>query len=252
MKKVFAFILGFMVMAALALSAWGCGTAAAADGTPGSVYVVGQNTGISVSGIGKITVTPDTAILHMGVQVDGETVLVAQQAAAAAMDKVMAALKADGVADSDIKTTGYSVYPVYNYESGRTPAITGYNVSNTITVKIRDIDEAGNIIDDVEAAAGNDIRVNNISFTVDNPEQYNSEARALAMADALDRAQQLADLGGVQLGKPAYITESGGYTAQPPIYYDVKAGASTSEIVTPISPGETELQLSVQVVYNIQ
>ena len=180
------------------------------------------------------------------------TVLVAQQAAAAAMDKVMAALKADGVADSDIKTTGYSVYPVYNYESGRTPAITGYNVSNTITVKIRDIDEAGNIIDDVEAAAGNDIRVNNISFTVDNPEQYNSEARALAMADALDRAQQLADLGGVQLGKPAYITESGGYTAQPPIYYDVKAGASTSEIVTPISPGETELQLSVQVVYNIQ
>jgi uncharacterized protein YggE len=252
MKKVSMFLLGLTAIAALAMSVWGCGTAAAADGTPGSVYVVGQNTGISVSGIGKITVTPDTAVINMGVQVEGLTVTVAQQAAAAAMDKVMVALKADGIADTDIKTTGYSVYPVYNYDSGKTPAITGYSVSNTITVKVRSVGDAGSVLDDVATAAGNDIRINNISFTIDNPEQYNEEARALAMADALQRAQQLADLGGVELGKPAYITESGGYTPQPPIYYDSRAGAAVPEIVTPISPGETELQLSVQVVYNIQ
>lgn len=252
MNKTMKLILAAIVLSALALSAWGCGMAAAADGTPGSVYVVGQNTGISVTGIGKVTVTPDLAILNMGVEAQGATVSSAQQDAARAMTAVMTALKANGVAEKDIATTGYSVYPTYSYDNGKTPSITGYTVSNSITVKIRKIEEAGEIIDAAAAAGGNNIRINNLSFTVDKPEQYNEQARELAMADALQRAKQLADLGDVQLGKPAFITESGGYSPVPPIYYDSGVRSSAPEMVTPVTPGETELQLSVQVIYNIQ
>jgi uncharacterized protein YggE len=252
MKKSSKYFLAVLALGALAFSAFGCGAAQAADSTPGSVYVVGQNTGISVTGTGKITVTPDLAILSAGVQVEAATVAAAQQEAAQAMTAVLAALKANGVAEKDIATSGYSIYPQYNYGTDKQPTVTGYVVSNTVTVKIRKIADAGKIIDAAAAAGGNDIRINNLYFTVDNPAQYNDEARELAMADALKTAQQLAKLGGVTLGKPAFISESGGYTPQPPIYYDTAGRGVTSEAVTPVTPGETELSLSVQVIYNIQ
>ena len=253
MNKSSKYFLAVLALGALALSAFGCGPAAvAADGTPGSVYVVGQNTGISVSGTGKITVTPDLAILSVGVQVEAVTVAAAQQEAAQAMTAVMAELKATGIAEKDIATSGYSIYPQYNYGMDKQPTVIGYSVSNTVTVKIRKVADAGKIIDAVASAGGNDIRINNLYFTVDKPEQYNDQARELAMVDALKKAQQLAKLGGVTLGKPAFISESGGYAPQPPIYYDSAARGAAPEMVTPVTPGETELQLSILVIYNIQ
>ncbi len=252
MKKALMILVAIVALGALGLSAWGCGTASAAEGTPGSVYVVGQNTGISVTGTGKVTVIPDLAILSMGVQVQAATVDEAQQQAAVAMTAVLDALKASGIAEKDITTTGYSVYPVYEYESEKIPTITGYNVSNSISVKVRKVEDAGDIIDIAAAAGGDSIRINGISFTVDNPEQYNEQARELAMADALQRAEQLASLGGVELGKPAYITESGSYTPSPVYYESVGRDATTPSVATPVTPGETIIQLSVQVIYNIQ
>jgi uncharacterized protein YggE len=252
MKNASKYALAILAIGAMALGAWGCGTAAAADGTPGSVYVVGQNTGISVSGVGKVTLTPDLAVLSAGIQVEAPTVAAAQQEAAQAMTEVLDTLKANGIAEKDIATSGYSIYPQYYYGNDKQPTITGYSVSNTVTIKIRKVADAGKLIDAVAAAGGNNIRINNIYFTVDQPERYNEEARELAMADALKRAQQLARLGGVTLGKPAFISESGGYSPQPPIYYDSAARGAIPEVVTPITPGETELQLTVQVIYNIQ
>ena len=252
MKHGFKYLTMAAALGTLALASWGCGAASAADGTPGSVYVVGQNTGISVTGVGKVTVTPDLAILNVGVEVHGTTVAAAQKEAAQAMTAVLAALKANGVAEKDIATSGYSIYPQYSYTPEKQPAIIGYTVSNTATVKIRNIAEAGKIIDAAAASGGDSIRIHNLSFTVEKPEKYNEEARELAMADALKRAQQLARLGGVQLGKPAFISESGGYTPQPPSYYDGAGRGALTEAVTPVTPGETELQLTVQVIYNIQ
>ncbi|MCL2150165.1 MAG: SIMPL domain-containing protein [Dehalococcoidia bacterium] len=254
MKKVTHLLLAVLVLGALSFSAWGCGAATAANDNPGSVYVVGQNTGISVSGVGTVVVVRDLAILNIGVQTQSSTVAEAQQEAAVAMTEVMAALKASGVADKDITTSGYSVYPVYNYMSDAA-IIIGYTVSNSITVKIRHIEDAGNIIDEAALAGGDALRINNIYFTVDNPEQYNDIARERAMADALTRAGQLAKLGGVELGKPAYITESGGYSSLPPVvYYETAtvSGGAGDRYTTPISSGESELTVYVQVVYNIQ
>jgi len=121
-----------------------------------------------------------------------------------------------------------------------------------VTAKVRRVEDTGAIIEATARAGGDYIRINSISFTVDDPSPYHKEAREKAMADAEAKAKQLADYGDVKLGQPTYINESGGiipiireYAARAP----VPAPAASAP---PISPGETEIQLSVQVVYSIR
>jgi uncharacterized protein YggE len=210
----------------------------------------GQNSGIVVTGQGQITATPDLAYLSLGVNAQSATVAQAQTDANTAMTAVMQVLKNKGIADVDITTTGININPIYNY-SNNTNTITGYQVSNTITVTVRKIGDASSIIDASVAAGGNFIRVNSISFGVSDPTPYTKQARAAAMANAKDTAGQLATLGGVKLGSPVYITESSGYYPPSPVYY-ANGAASAKDIATPISPGQTQISVSVTVIYSMQ
>ena len=208
-----------------------------------------QSTGIWVTGQGQVTAVPDIASLNLGVNSQAATVADAQSAAATAMTAVMQVLKGKGVADKDITTVGFNIYPTYDYKVNR---ITGYQVTNTIIAKIRNIPDAGPIIDGVTAAGGNLIRINSISFSVDDPTPYLKQARALAVADASAKAGQLATLSGVKLGLPSFITESSGNYVPSPIYFSAAAGAAAPAPTTPISPGETQISVNVQIVYGIQ
>ncbi len=233
-----------LALVVLAVGAVGCTDQVNAEN--GTTIFSQQNVGIWVTGEGSVTVVPDVANLNLGVEAEAETVAQAQAQAATAMQAVIDELKARGVADADIKTQYYSIYPIRDYQKD-TSVIIGYRVTNTVTVKVRDVENTGTIIDAVAAAAGDNIRINSIYFTVDDTSAYLEQARADAMADAKAKAQQLADLAGVSLGKPTYISEGGSYI--PYIYADralLDEGSST-----PISPGETEVRLSVQVVYSI-
>jgi uncharacterized protein YggE len=209
-----------------------------------------QNIGIWVNGVGEITVAPDVAILSLGVEAQTTTVAEAQQQAAEAMDAVTNVLDSSGIAKEDIQTQYYSIQPVWSWDDDKDRQILiGYRVTNTATVKVRDMEGIGSIIDAAVAAGGDYIRINSISFTVDEPEAYYEEIREKAMADAKAKAKQLAELGGVKLGKPTYINEYSSYT--PPIVYrdlEVTEGAS---VTTGISPGEMDIQLTIQVVYSI-
>ena len=220
-----------------------------------------QNGGIWVTGTGIVTVVPDVAVLSLGVEARESTVEEAMDEAADAMDAVMAKLRAKGVADKDIKTEWFSIYPItewidYEYstrgwiEDGH-EVIVGYRVSNTVSVKIRDVDAAGEIIDAAAQAGGDLIRVQGVSFTVDDPSLYYVEARQEAMTDAKAKAQQLASLAGVGLGKAYYISESSGYY---PIYADYAWESRGGDVAatTQISPGEMDITLSVQVAFAIQ
>jgi len=208
-----------------------------------------QNTGIWVSGEGKVNVVPDIAILHLGVEAQAATVAEAKQRAAGAMNAVMGELDDHGIASKDIQTQYCNIYPVKRWKNDEEILI-GYRVSNMVTAKIRKVDNTGVIIDAVARAGGDYIRINSISFTVDDLSVYNEEAREKAMADAKAKAEQLADLADVKLGKPIYINESGGYA---PIPYPARIEAiSAPAPTTPISPGETEVSLTVQVVYSIK
>ena len=211
-----------------------------------------QDIGIWVTSVGKVSVVPDIAVLSLGVETQETTVAEAQQQAAEAMDAIMDVLDSYGVEDNDIQTQYFSIQPIYRWDDDKDQQILlGYRVTNTVAVKIRNMDDAGGVIDAAIAAGGDYSRVNSIYFTVDEPEAYYEEAREKAIADAKDKAEQLAQLGGVNLGKPIYINEYSGYTSTV-IYRDYEVAEGTSVPGTSISPGETEIQLTVQVVYSIK
>ena len=209
-----------------------------------------ESPGINVSGIGSVFGEPDVAILTLGVEAQADSVGEARSMAADAMDAMLTVLKEGGVEDSDIQTTRFSVEPRYNFRDGEQELI-GFFVNNLVTVKIRDIDETGTLIDDVVEAGGDLTRVQNLRFTIDDPEELQQEARRLAMENAKSKAETLADAGGVELGPPRSISESGGFS---PIAFGERAflsdfdaaGASTS-----IEIGELEVQIQVQVVYGL-
>jgi len=217
----------------------------------GNIILSQQNTGIWVSGEGTVSVVPDVAILSLGVEAQSETVAEAQQQAAEAMEAVMAVLDEQGVAEKDIQTQRFRIRPKWDNNE---EIIIGYQVTNTVTVKVRNIDDIGAIIDAAATAGGDYIRINSISFTIDDPTEYYEDVRELAMEDAEAKAKQLAKLGGVSLGKPTYINEGGMYLPVPRDFYresgawPVPAPAPS----TPISPGEEEIRLTVQVVYGIE
>ena len=230
------------LMVVLALGAVGCSTQVTCPPPE-------QQTGIWVTGQGEAMATPDIAMLSLGIEVRGETVAEALEQASEAMEEVMQALIDNGVAEEDIQTQRFSIYPVTRWVKNGEDEIIAYRVTNMVLAKIREIDKAGAVIDAVAQAGGDYSRIQGISFTVDDPTPYYEEARAEAVQDAKSKAQQLASLAGVTLGKPGYISEG-------PVYWpsnvrgflDYEAGAAPS---TPISPGEMEITVNVQVVYAI-
>ena len=210
-----------------------------------------QQAGIWVNGQGKGTTVPDIATLGLGIEAEAASVAEAQSRAAEAMDNVMTALTRNGVAKKDIQTQNFSIRRMTKWDRVKEEeTVTGYRVTNMVTAKIRDIDEAGTIIDAVAEAGGDLTRIDNISFSVDDPSDYYETARQAAMAEAKAKAKQLAELAGVTLGKPTYISES----MQIPYPRVMMAGAVVREAAapTPISPGEMEISLSIQVVYAIR
>jgi uncharacterized protein YggE len=212
-----------------------------------------QQEGIHVTGEGEVMAAPDIATLRLGIVVEATTVAEAQSQAKEAMGKVKTALIDNGVAEEDIQTRYFSISQIKReVESPKyweeEEDMVSYQVTNMVTAKIRDIDEAGTIIDAVAEAGGDLTRVEGINFSVDDPSAYYEEARQKAVADAEDKAEQLAELAGVTLGKPTYISEGISY----PIYsrdysYEISSGLPA----TPISPGEIEISLTVQVFYDI-
>ena len=265
-RKFLAVSLVMVIALALALSGLALARSSKADGT--GIVVSGvdasnsgkfttlqvlngqQQMGLSVSGTGEVNVKPDISVVTLGVEAEAKTVADAQQQANQAMSAVMTALTTSGIADKDVQTTNFSIQPVWNYNAGingnSQRTLEGYQVSNIVNVTIRNVDNTGTIIDAVTVAGGDLTRVDNISFTVENPEPYNDQARELAIKNAIAKAQQMASLAGVSLGKLLYVSESGG-SVQAPIAYKEAAGSSTS-----ISSGQLEISLSVQVVYAIE
>ena len=240
-KGLLLLIIG--LVAVMALSLVGC-----TESNSGS-----QQTGIWVSGEGKVSAVPDLATLNLGVESQQNTVQEAQTEAATTMTALVAALKANGVADKDIQTTSFSINVVTKWDEKTYEQITiGYKVTNTVTAKLRDMTKVGTVIDAAAEAGGNLTRVNSISFSVDDPTNYYTQAREEAVNNAKAKAEQMATLAGATLGKVTYISESSYYA---PINYTKEAydmataGASPS---TPISAGELEITLTVQLGYSLK
>lgn len=208
-----------------------------------------QQVGLWVIGEGKVMAVPDVAILSLGIEAEAKTVAEAQRQAAEAMNKVMKSLTGNGILERDIQTQQFSIHPVRRWiDKERREEIIGYRVTNMITAKIRKIDKAGVIIDAAVEAGGNLIRIQDINFTVDDPVPYHREAREKAVKDAVAKAKQIAEVAGIKLGKPIYISEVAAYIPLPRLKALTEMPPSPP---TPISPGELEIRLTVQMVYKI-
>ena len=237
------------MLIALAATAVGLALVAAACGSETTVQAPGTENGISVSGRGEVEAPPDVAIVSVGVEVREDTVAAARERAAELAQAVIDSLEDNGVEERDIRTTSFSIQPQYDFNRDEEPRITAYIVRNTVEVTVREIDEAGDIIDDAVEAGGDDVRFQGIRFDIDDTTALVEQARELAMDDARAKAEQLADLADVGLGDPIAITESSS-TAPPPIF--VGRDDLAAEEGTPIEPGTASVSVSVNVVWEIE
>jgi hypothetical protein len=205
---------------------------------------------ISVTGEGKVLVRPDIGQVSLAVVESASTVTLAQNAATKAMNDITKFLKDSGVAEKDIKTTEYSVYPLYDYPDGKRVA-RGYEVRQGLTVKIRELADAGKIVGGAAERGAN--QIGGITFTTEDPTLIKEEARRKAIEDAKAKAKVLAHDLGVRLGDVVSFNESGG--GYPIFYAKAMGGAERGGDVaaTPeIAPGENETSVNVTITFEIQ
>jgi uncharacterized protein YggE len=207
-----------------------------------------ENT-ISISGEGKVLVTPDIGQVDLSVVSDATSVAPAQKDNADKMSEITKAMKDLGIKDEDLKTTNYSIYPRYQYSHGKNEII-GYEVTQTLEVKIRNLDKVGDVLGQAASLGAN--QVGSLSFTFDDPESLQSQARQKAIANAKQKADDLAKSLGVTLGKVVSFSES--VSGMPSVYpmaeYGIGGGGDAASAPT-IQTGQNEIQANVTLSYEI-
>lgn len=198
---------------------------------------------ITVSATGSVTLVPDVARVGLGVTVTKPTVKAARDAAGTSMNAIIAALKALGIDEKDIRTTSIDLGP--QYASGSSTKIVGYRMSQQLQVTVRDMDKAGDVVDDATAKGATD--VNGLWFEVSDPAAAMDQARAAAITQARTSAAAMASAAGVSVGAVVSISETSSYYPGP--YYG--AGGAVRESATPVQPGTQDVQATVTVVFEI-
>ena len=202
---------------------------------------------VIVTGEGSVRVAPDHARVTAVVTTKAKTVKEATDANSKVMAAVTTALVESGVAQKDIQTARFSIHPVYTPgAAGTEPKLSGYGVSNQVSVTIRDLSKVGDILDRLVAAGATD--VGNISFLVSDPSKATDPAREAAVADAQRKAQLYARASGISLGRVAWIAEES--ASAPPIPTVALARREAASAV-PISSGEDVMQVSITVGFDI-
>lgn len=220
---------------------------------------------ITVTGEGTVYAVPDVAELSIGVKSQGKTLKSAQADNTAKYNAVIDFIKANGVEAKDIKTTYYNVNPQYQYDNRpcpllssypcppqEPPKIVGYEITSTLSVKVRNMDKVGDILDGVVSAGANE--VNGPSFSIDDENKPKEEAKKIAIEKAKESAKKLSRDLGVRLLKITGFSESGGY---PPIYYaralEAKGGDFAAPMPAPsIEPGQNEVKVNITITYEVR
>ncbi len=211
-------------------------------------------TAVRVSAVGQATAAPDTAIITFSVVRNAKTADEALGDNSSAMNAVMAALKSQGIEAADLQTTNFSISPQYRHSEPKDgviepPQIVGYEVSNTLTAKVRDLPKVGTILDKVVKLGVN--QGGQILFIKDDPEEILTEARKNAVNNAISKARTLAEAAGVKLGNVLEIAE--GSTApmppQPMARMAIAQGAPAGAV--PIASGENTYSVTVNVTFSL-
>jgi uncharacterized protein YggE len=210
---------------------------------------------ISIEGRGEVRAAPDMATINSGVTTQGASAREALDANTAAMNELIAALKEAGIEARDIQTSGFSVNPNYVYSDARDelgysmpPKINGYQVSNSVTVVVRDLEELGSILDKSVTVGAN--TVNGVNFSVADPTDLLNEARKAAFADAREKAELYADAAGSKLGDLESISERQDFNGGSPYPMYARAEMAASAPV-PVEAGEMSFAITVNVSWDL-
>ncbi|MEX2431071.1 MAG: SIMPL domain-containing protein [Dehalococcoidia bacterium] len=264
-------VIGLLAMALAAIAMAACTGGAEASGanplaglSEGQMRALGQGAGsvsalhgtgngITVTGTGLVSIEPEFAVLSLGVEETADTVAEARAGAAAAMNAMLTAIRDAGVADDDIETQQFRIRAEYRNISGE-QRLDGFRVTNTLTVKVRDMDAVGDVIDRAAEAGGDATRINNITFTIEEGGEAENEARRLAVQDAVAKAELYAAELGLDRGGLLSLTETGSqFPRSEQVRFLVTAaydGAGSAS--TPIQPGEFDVVVTVEAVFGIQ
>ena len=207
-------------------------------------------TTLNISADGMVQAEPDIAFITTGVQTEAKTAAAALSDNAERMNALFAVLEDAGIAERDIQTSNFSRNPKYNYPERRAPVLVGFTVSNQVTVRVRDLDELGGILDTVVEAGGN--QFGGLSFAVDADSDLRDDARAQTMKPAVTRAKLYADAAGYEIARIVTIDEGGNYSPQPVrAMVRMQAKDSMESAPSPIASGELTFRASVSVQFEL-
>jgi uncharacterized protein YggE len=204
---------------------------------------------LNVNGVGQAYLTPDIAYIYVGVHTEGDTASEAVDANTTQTASVIEALKEAGIADKDIRTTNFSIWPSQQYSPDGTVTGTVYMVDNSVYVVVRDLEGLGDLLDSAITAGANSI--NSIQFDVADKAEALKEARAKAVEDAKRQATELAEAAGISLGELQSINF---YDASPYPVFEGKGGGGgvAAEAAVPIQPGQLTISVTVSLTYAIE
>ncbi len=232
-----------------ALGAVGCSAAASPPAaSPASTTLPPAARTITATGSGQAEGTPDLLTVSLGVQSSGASAQATLASNNTEAQAVIAKLEADGVAAKDIQTTQLSVNPQFG-DNGR--QVTGYQASDIVTVKIRQLGQAGRIIDDAAAASGQDARIDGLSYSVQDPGPLEAAARADGVAQATTEAKAMAGAAGVTLGRVVQVTDASSPQVMPYAPSYSAAAGSVGAPPVPVQAGSEDVTAQVTVVFAV-
>lgn len=202
----------------------------------------------SVTGEGEVNISPDVAMISVGVSANADTVKLVQDQINSAINKVSAAVKKLGVEDRDIQTVSYNITPTYDFREGN-QRITGYSGNTNLTIKVKDLDKVNSVIDAATSQGAN--QIGGIVFDIEDRTKAENQAREKAVEEAKIRAENAARIAGFKLGRIINYQESfGGFPRPIPL---LSQGAVTPDSTqTKIEPGSQTIKVTVTLSYEIR
>ncbi|PJK12511.1 hypothetical protein CO614_04325 [Lysobacteraceae bacterium NML120232] len=221
-----------------------------AQTSPTAPLTAAQGTLLSVEAEGSSQRAPDIARISTGVTTQAADTQSAMRQNAEEMRKLLDALKQAGIAERDIQTSGISLSPQYRYSENQPPRVTGFQASNRVQVKVRELEKLGNIMDILVRAGANEL--NGPSFELDKPEEARDEARKLALAEARRRADGYARELGLKVRRIVSIDEGEQLAGMPaPLMSPRAAKAEAFDASMPVAVGENDIRVRLAVVFEL-
>jgi uncharacterized protein YggE len=234
----------FLLLAAAGLATVGISACDSSSGPTGTADK--ETRQVTVVGAGQVQGTPDMLTVNASIEFVAPDVSGAMNQTSDRQQAVIDALVGSSIDRKDISTTQVSLQP--QFAGGDSTAIVGYRASNSIDVKIRKLDTASQTLSLIVSTGGDATRISSVNYSIEDDSQLVKDARARAFNDAKDRAQQYAQLSGLDLGKVISITESGAATPPTPMPYS-RGGAETAAV--PVEPGQQTVGFSVTVIFEL-